>query len=176
MANTPASINLFKDKESPLVDKFTQWVLTVGRLIIILTEIIAISAFIYRFSLDERLSNLNSEIKQKQSHLSLLKNDENKYRNLQSRLSLASNFSNESSRVYNTFQEIIGLTPSEIKFINLNLTQNQINMTISILSTSSLKEFVNSLKSYEKIKSVNIENIENRPNSGIYVIISAQLK
>ena len=54
MENSPASINLVKKNEKSSVDKFINWTLSIGRLIVIITEIIAISAFLYRFSLDGR--------------------------------------------------------------------------------------------------------------------------
>lgn len=176
MGNAPASINLVKKKEAVLFDKFIDWALSIGRLIVITTEIIAITAFLYRFSLDEKLVRLHGEIKQKQFQLSLLKNDEENFRNLQDRLALASQFSEEGASVYKIFQDIVNFTPQEIKFNEMNLRKDRTTISINVISISSLTEFVNSLKTYPRIKSVSLDNIENRPDVGLYVAITALFK
>lgn len=173
MASTPAQINLFKNKEIPFFDKFINWTLNIGRLIVIATEIIAIAAFIYRFSLDERLSNLKSSIKQKQAFVALFKNDENKYRNLQDRLSLIAEFANKGNKTYKIFQDIIGFTPQDIKFNNLALTNDRIYINLNVVSTSSLSNFINKLKNYSGIKVVSIDNIENKALTGLVVSVTA---
>lgn len=173
MDNSPAPINLIKKKETAFFDKFINWTLSIGRLIIITTEIIAISAFLYRFSLDEKLVSLHGEIKQKQSQLSLLKKDEKDFRNLQDRLSLSSKFSEEGTRTYKTFQDIVGFTPEDLKFNELTLSKDEATIDINVKSIPSLTQFVNSLKSYPNIRSVSVDNIENTPTSGLSVAITA---
>ena len=92
MQKKPISINLLKQQTS-LVDRFIDWALTIGRLLVILTEIVALSAFIYRFSLDRQLIDLHSKITQEQAIANYLNNNEKKYRNLQDRLAIATNYS-----------------------------------------------------------------------------------
>lgn len=152
------------------------WALTVGRLIVIITEIVAVFAFIYRFSLDEKLVELHSNIKQKQVLLSLLKQDESKYRNVQDRVALASTFSEKSSKTSSVIRDIINLTPEGIKINDLILNKDRISMTIDATSLSGLSDFVNPLKDYPRIRSVSIDNIENRPSIGLLVNITAMLK
>lgn len=176
MEKTPASINLFKNKQIPFFDKFIDWALNIGRLIIIATEIIAMAAFIYRFSLDEKLSQLNSSIKQKQTFLSLLKNDENQYRDIQNRLALISDFSNKGSKVPKIFQDVINLTPDNIKFNKLSLANDNIKINLNTTSTSSLNRFVDSLKKYNAVKAISIDSIENKPQVGLVIAITALLK
>lgn len=176
MKNASASINLVKKKETVSFDKFSNWALSIGRLIIIVTQIIAISAFIYRFSLDQKLVSLHDEIEQKQKQLSLLKKDEENFRNLQDRLDLASNFSQEGTRVYNIFHDIVSFTPEDLKFNELTLKTDQTTIKINANSIPSLTQFVNSLKNYRNIGSVSVDNIENNPNTGLSVLITALFK
>lgn len=175
MPESLPSINLIKNK-IPFLDKFIDWALTVGRLIIIFTEVIAVAAFIYRFSLDEKLVDLHSSIKQKQAIVSLLKQDESKYRNLQDRLSLASTFAEKGNKTIKTFKDLISLTPQEIKFNTLTIDEEKISINANVNSRSSLKEFVDLLKSYPSITSVSIDNIENKPAIGLSINITTTLK
>lgn len=176
MLENSASINLAGNKQIPLFDKFMGWALTVGRLIVILTEIVAVAAFIYRFSLDERLVDLHSAIKQKQALVSLLKQDEDKYRNLQDRIALASTFSDRSTKNNKIIADIVGLMPPGIKINDLTLNKDRVNININITSILSLTNLIEPLKNYPNIKSLSIDNIENKPSIGISVGITAMLK
>lgn len=170
------SINLVKNKQAPLFDRFINWALTVGRLIVIITEVVAVAAFIYRFSLDDKLVNLHSDIKAKQNIVTVLKNDENKYRNLQDRIALASAFSQSSVKTTEIIGDIVNLIPPGVKINDLALNKDRINMSVNIGSVSSLTDFIDPLKNYPKIKSISIENIENKPSVGLSVDITATLK
>lgn len=176
MPNNLSSINLIKNKQIPLFDKFMNWALTVGRLIIILTEIVAVLAFIYRFSLDERLIDLHSAIKQKQAIISLLKQDENKYRNLQDRIALASDLSEKNTKTNKIVLDIISLIPQGVKINSLTFNKDRIMINSNINSVPSLTDFINLLKDYPDIKSVSIDNIENKPFIGLSVTVTTMLK
>lgn len=176
MPNNLSSINLIKNKQIPLFDKFMNWALTAGRLIVIITEVIAVAAFIYRFSLDERLIDLHSAIKNKQTLISLLKQDEDKYRNLQDRIALASNLSEKNTKTNKIILNIIGLIPQGVRLDSLTFNKDKIAINANANSVSSLTNFVNLLKDYPDIKSVSIDNIENKPFIGLSVIVTTMLK
>ena len=176
MPESLPSINLAKNKQLPFIDRFMNWALTAGRLIVIITEIVAVSAFIYRFSLDERLIDLHSAIKQKQTLISLLKNDENKYRNLQDRIAIAATFSEKSTKTNKITMDIIGLIPQGVRIDNLIFNKDRVTISINIKSVSSLTDFINPLKDYPNIKSISIDNIENKPSLGLSVTVTTMLK
>lgn len=176
MPESGHSINLVKNKQIPFIDKFMNWALTIGRLIVIITEVVAVIAFIYRFSLDEKLVELHSAIKQKQVLISLLRNDENKYRNLQTRLALASNSSEKIGRTNRILKDIIDLIPQGAKINDLTFNKDRINIDVNITSISSLTGLINSLKNYPEIKSINVDSIESKPSIGLLVSVIAMLK
>lgn len=176
MSNNLPSINLVKNKQVPLFDKFMNWTLTVGRLIVIMTEVVAVAAFVYRFSLDERLIDLHSAIKQKQNIISALKNDEDKYRNLQDRIAIASAFSEKATRDNLSIASIINLIPSQIKIDNLTWNKDRMKIDVDVVSISSLADFIDSLKNYPNTKAVSIDSLENKPLVGLSADITAVLK
>lgn len=175
MPNDLPSIN-FIDKQTPFLDRFMDWTLTIGRLIVIITEVIAVIAFIYRFSLDEKLVDLHSVIKQKQNIISVLKNDENKYRNLQDRIALAATFSEKANKSNQTITDIAGLIPKQARINNLILNKNQLNIDINVSSVFPLASLINSLKNYSGVKSISIDNIESKPSVGLSANITTMLK
>lgn len=175
MPNDLPSIN-FIDKQAPFLDRFMDWTLTIGRLIVIITEVIAVIAFIYRFSLDEKLIDLHSVIKQKQNIISVLKNDENKYRNLQDRIALAATFSEKANKSNQTITDIAGLLPKQARINNLILNKNQLNIDINVSSVFPLASLINSLKNYSGVKSISINSIESKPSVGLSASITTMLK
>src|SRR3990167_8384915 len=156
------SLNLLKDREEKFFDIFISWALTIGRLVVILTEIIALSAFIYRFTLDRQLIDLHSQIKQKGIIVSFLKNKEDTYRDLQGRLSITSAFSDSANRKVKILEDII---------------ENRISVDANFQFISSLKSFVDSLKTYQNVESISINKIDNRLSSAVITVnITADLK
>lgn len=170
------SINLAQNKQLSFIDRFMNWALTAGRLIVILTELVAVAAFVYRFSLDEKLVDLHTAIKQKQVIISLFKQNENKYRNLQGRIALAASASEKIAKTNKIIKDIINLVPQEARINELTLNKDRVNINVNIISISALNDFVDALKNYPDIKSINIENIENKPSVGLLVGITVILK
>jgi hypothetical protein len=176
MQNNQSSINLAKEKEISSFDSVVDWVLAIGRLIVIATEIIAVAAFIYRFSLDGRLVNLHSEIKNKQDIVSSQKNDEAKYRNLQSRITMAANLSTSAFKFNQNITDFVSLIPNQAIITNLSYDKNQVNISLDVSSVTLLADFINSLKNSNKINSISIDNIENKPSIGLSANITILIK
>lgn len=175
--NHHPSVNLLGNRQGSIFDKFIDWALTIGRLVVIITEVIALSAFLYRFTLDRQLIDLHSKIKQEEAIVGYLKNREETYRNLQDRLSVASTFSDSGEKKVKLFNNIVTLAPTGMTFNELILTENHVKIDANFQFVPSLTTFVNSLKNYSSIKSVSIEKIENKLSSAlINVSITANLK
>jgi len=171
-----ASINLLKGEGDNFLDRFIDWALTIGRLLVILTEIIALSSFIYRFTLDRQIIDLHSKIKQEEAVISFLQNEEKTYLNLQERLGVISTYSSKQQDKIKIFQDILRFAPQGMTFTDITVSENTVNIAANFQLSSSLKEFVNSLEDYEPIKNVSIGKIENRlSNAQIVAVISADL-
>jgi hypothetical protein len=179
MPNNFPSINLAKNKQISLFDKFIDWTLTVGRLIVIVTEIIAVTAFIYRFSLDDKLIRLRDLIKSKHTMISSMKDNESLYRNIQDRIALAAKFSIKAAKPNQTtkaIKDIVDAMPKQISIEKLDLNENQVKIGIGVVSVPSLSSFVESLRGHGGIKSVSIDDISNNPLSGLSVNITAMIE
>lgn len=167
MLKNPQGINLLKPKHKSLVDRFVDWALTVGRLLVILTEIVALSAFVYRFSLDRQLIDLHSKIKQEQAVITFLKEGEDSYRNLQDRLALAKTSSSQGKDKVKIFNDVLSLIPSGLSFTSFSVSEDRIKIDADVASVSSLSSFIESLKEYDRIETISLDKIENRPSQGV---------
>lgn len=167
MAKKSASINLIKIDKNQLTNQFVSWALTIGRVLIIVVEIIALTAFIYRFILDNQLRDTNSKIKQEQEILIAQEQKEANYRNLQDRLTLESSIVNQGKEKIKLFKDIIGLAPQGVSFTNFLYSNNEINIQLNTGSVFPLSIFVNSLRTYSLTDSISIDLVENRTASAV---------
>lgn len=177
MAKNLPSINLFKNRQKHTIDKIVNWTLSVGRVIIIITEAVALSAFLYRFSLDRELIDLNDKIEQRVAQLEGAKRNEEIFRNLQERLTLIDQFIKIGQDTVTILQSIIALAPLDVTINNISLLETTVKLDINAQSVASLTQFVNSLKAHQKVEGVSIERIENRTSTAtIGMGLTATLK
>lgn len=160
MAKFSASINLLENKNKTL-DLIISWALTIGRALVIVVELVALGAFLYRFSLDNQLQDLRTKIKQEQAIVAYQKDSESKYRNLQDRLTLISLVSKDSGKNLKTFKDIVALAPNGLTFKILDLSTEKAQMEASVNSVVVLSSFVDKLKAYPSVESISIDKIQN---------------
>lgn len=163
------SVNLAK-RQGKFLDTFIHWALTAGRAAVIVTEAIALSAFLYRFSLDRQIIDLHDKINQEQAIVKLLKHNEDTYRNLQSRLALISTLQKQTSDTSKIFFDILHLIPSDIAIDSINYSPDGVKFDIHARSLAALQSAIDNIKNYPRIKSVSIDKIENRISTGTIVV------
>src|SRR5713226_8720413 len=108
MGKDKTTINLLPKQGEGLVTQFLSWALTVGRLLIILTETLALGTFLYRFGLDMKIVDLHDQIKTNSFIVKSFAPAEKTYRTLQNRLSLAKKYDGMSDSMPTIFNNIIG--------------------------------------------------------------------
>lgn len=165
MQKNPA-INFLAPRKPSFLDRFLNWSLTIGRLVVIAVEVVALSAFIYRFSLDRQLIDLHSKIKQEQAIIEYYKPEEDKYRNLQERLSIAAEAANVGEKKITIYNDLNTFLPPDVTLTSINMTESDIKISVDVFSISSLSKVVNSVKEYKEVKKVSVDKIENNPATG----------
>ncbi|HSX09243.1 MAG TPA: PilN domain-containing protein [Candidatus Saccharimonadales bacterium] len=177
MAEKTTSINLLPQNSDGLMTQFFNWALSIGRLLIILVEILALSTFIYRFSLDMQLVNLHDKIKSESFILDNFQSAETTFVDLQTRLSTIQQYSELGTRTANVFNDITTLGKNKVTFKDLVVNTQSVTIEAQAPSASSLTEFVNKLKQDPLITSVSVDKVETSPsNAQITVVLIAKLK
>lgn len=171
------SINLLKKNQKSTIDKILDWALTIGRFVVILTEAIALSAFLYRFTLDRQLIDLHDQIEQKQTIIQLLKPNEDRYRNLQSRLQQAQTLGPQAEESVNIFENVTTIAPVGFTINKLTVTSRDIRIEASAQSVNALAEFVENLRAFDFINTVSLDKVQNKTSTAIITVgITASLK
>lgn len=169
------SINLIGEKGKTTYDVVLEWMLYIGRLLVILTETIALIVFASRFYLDRRLIDLNDEIKNNQTIVSYF-TQEQEYRKIEKKLAISKSNNSYSSTIYNLLEKILTKTDNQITIETLNLNKKTLTISAQAQSSALLNSLVQQLKTYPEIKTINVDKVENRTSNAVILItISAQL-
>lgn len=163
-------INLLPNRGDTMFVQFLNWALTIGRLLIILVETLALSVFLYRFSLDMQTQDLKDKIKVQRAIVQSFQSQEDTFRNLQSRLALAKEYDAASVNSPNILNEIIDKGRGHITFRNIYISNEVIRIEAQAPNALPLTEFVNSLKEYPSIAGVNIDKVENKTSSAEVIV------
>lgn len=177
MAKNSVSINLLKTPRNETIGQIINWALTIGRTLVITVELVALCAFIYRFSLDSQLQDLRTKIKDEQTIVGFLKQNENTFRNFQDTLSIASSASKTGKQNATIYKDILNFAPAEMTFKSVTFSTNKVNIQADVTSINALSEFINSLKAYPDTDSIALDKIENKTSSAlISVSVTVNLK
>jgi len=158
-----------EDWERTSFGKFLKWLLTVGRWIIITTELIVIMAFLSRFKLDRDLTNITEDIKQKQAIITSSTDLEKEFRLLQKRLITIETLNKNRYEANKVLSFLTELTPVGVQIDNLNLAKNEIALNANANSEFSLASFLSNLKNSPEIKTVNLYQVSSDSDRGLGV-------
>jgi hypothetical protein len=177
MAETVPSINLLPQKGESFVTQFLNWTLTIGRLLIIIVEMLALGTFLYRFDLDMKIVDLHDQIEAQSFIVANFEKSEENFRDIQDRLSLINRYDTIGSTTTSIFSDITSLGQGRITFRNLTVETEAAKIEAQAASTATLSQFVNDLKKHPSITGVSVDKVENSSSTSlISVSITATLK
>lgn len=175
--NSVPSINLLPQKGESFVTQFLNWTLTIGRLLIILVEMLALGTFLYRFDLDMKIVDLHDKIEAQSFIVANFSQSEETFRDIQDRLALAKKYDTVGSTTTNIFTSITQIGQGKITFRTLDVGTETAKIEAQATSTTKLTQFVNELKKHPSVTAVIIDKVENNTSSSqIIVSITATLK
>lgn len=172
-----ASINLLRGQNKGFGDKFLSWALTIGRLLVILTETTALLMFLYRFGIDRQLIDTHDKIKNNGFIVSHLTENEKMFRNVQDRLTLAKKIDAEATKSSMLFADFYSFTTRHVTVNLLTLSTDSVKIDVSSQSISALNAFITQLKQRPDVSIVSVEKVENKTSTAtIIVSVTAKLK
>lgn len=167
-AREPA-INLIgeEEMEHTPVGRIVTWAVTYGRYIMIGTEIIVLMAFISRFSLDRKLTDLNDEVSQKQAIIDANRDFETEFRTLQDALTTLQTILTvppTTTSALNTIQELL---PIDVYLETLDITNQRVVGDVVANTTAGFSQMVANLQAASLFSQVEIGDVKRSPTTGI---------
>lgn len=174
-AQNKLSINLLTQDEfsSSQTGKILLWALSVGRYIVVVTELIVIMSFLSRFKLDRDLTDLNEAIERQKAIIQSYGNLENQFKQTQNQLQ----FIRENTPVYgaDATLAILGRTlPSDVKVDELTLNTEGFSFTATALSMDSFTQFIKALFNQPEVADVILGTVDTK-DQGLIINFDAEV-
>jgi len=158
--------------EKTSIGRFIKWSLSIGRYIVIFTELIVVTALISRFKLDRDLSDLNEQIKQQQAIVSASSQFENEFRLLQNRLNKADTLSQNLDQPNILLRELGETIPLNVTLSNLNINNNEITFNAESLDETGIATLINKLEKSPNFGNINVGQISSSDKEKATILFS----
>ncbi len=157
-------INLLPREEflSSTAGRVFAWVLSTFRVIVIVTEILVMIAFLSRFWLDARNTDLNELIKQKQAVLASSLEFEKEFKDIQARLKVFNDYVGGEDLVSKTLSTITSTIPPDVILTSVTFSGKQIVIEGKVAIETSIQQFIVNLDSSEVFEEVLLQTIRTK--------------
>lgn len=170
------NINLIGKPKQAFRESFLKWSVNVGRIIIITTELIALSALFYRFTIDRKIIDLHDQIKRAEIFVKNQQVKENDYVSIQKRLENIKKTQAETEIKIALINDILAaISQGSFSSTNLTVNQNNININGFAFSIFQLNNFIENLKGNPNIVSISLDDVSS-VNEGIQFKLRIELK
>ncbi len=161
-------INLLQkeDFSATTAGRVLSWILSTFRIIVIVTEILVMLAFLSRFWLDAQNTDLNEQIKQKQAVLVASLPFEKDFKDTQARLKVFSDFAEEEGIIADSFATISSRLPPDILLSSIAYIEGGVEIQGFAVNEKSIQQFIVNLYDESSIEEVTLGkvafNLENQ--------------
>jgi len=160
------------------VGKVLRWALSIGRYIVIFTELVVIISFVTRFSLDRQVTDLNDSINQKKTVILSYGDLEKNVRRVQTVLQEYDQIKQQVN-ITEIFPELTRVLPKDTQLKELVIRPDQISFSGRTLTQNSLNLIINNIQLSQKFSNVSVDKIESeseKEGEGFIFVIRADTK
>lgn len=168
------AINLLPQEEfdTSIVGRVLKWAMSTFRLIVIITEMVVMGAFLSRFWLDAQNSDLANSIKVRVAQIQAQKDTEDQFRGLQNKLTVFKTIAS-SPKATDKIDLVASKLPQEVHLTNLSILDESASIKGVSGSEIGIAQFVANLKGEKTFKKVSLGSIsssEENPSLTVFTI------
>lgn len=170
-------INLLgtQDLEHTPWGRLVNWATTYGRYIMITTEIVVLLAFISRFSLDRKNTDLTEELQQKQAIIEANLGFERDIKSLQANLATAKTLMSDQAKPVELINSMETLIPADVFLTSLEISSTKLILAATAGSTAGFAQFLSNMQSTKLISNILLGEINRTASTGIEFQLSADI-
>lgn len=147
-----------------------KYLTTIGRYIIVFTELVVISAFISRFWLDRQNSDISETLRQQKAIIESTFEFEQEFLALQSRLNFIDLHYQNQPKYVDNIRSIASAIPNDVFFQQLTITPKTAQVSLYSYQEDSLVNTMVNLLLSPAIKIVDIQKIEKKSKDSKYFV------
>jgi Tfp pilus assembly protein PilN len=162
MPKNKSAINLLPQEEFDVsvIGRALKWAMGTFRIIVIVTEMIVMGAFLSRFWLDAQNSDLTAAIKIKSAQIVAQATIEKEFRDVQSKLNIAKQLA-PSTRPSQKVDAITSKLPPGVNLSSVSVEEDSAQVKGSSASEFGIAQFIANLKADPSFKNVDLGQINS---------------
>lgn len=164
-------INLLEKKDPGILEKLTFFGLNYLRYIIVLTQLVVIGVFFYRFQIDQRIIDLKDGVEQKKEIVKIVLPLINEAAKIDKRTTLINDAIVKQEGFSKMVDYFIDSFPETITLTNLEIKDQSIKIIGDASNAQHLQSFYAFLKKDNKFKTVNLQNIKKTITGYNFVLL-----
>lgn len=153
------SINLLSVKEAPIVDRVMYFFLNYLRYIIILTQLVVIAVFFYRFQIDQQIVDLKESVDQKKEIIQVVLPLLTEAERIDKRSAESIRIIKNQQKLTTMVQYFLSQFPASINLISLEISPDTLKATGSSSDARQLQAFYSILQKDNKFTTVELQNL-----------------
>ncbi|MFH2085549.1 MAG: PilN domain-containing protein [bacterium] len=172
------SINLLpRDEfESSTIGVVLEWSLVFGKWAVIITQLVVMGAFLYRFTLDRSLTDLRKAMAKQVTVIKSYEQVERDYVLLQKRVTQAKKALESEDVTLKAVSELMRITPSEVWFDRVSLSPDSMTLTAYAASLPGFGQFLTAVQSNPMFSGIRVGKLESSTAKGAQIQFDLSLK
>lgn len=153
-------INLLHRKKDKPLDRVIYFALNYLRYILVITQIIVIGVFFYRFKVDQQIIDLQDSINQKKEILQVSQSLIKEAKLVAYKLKQSENIIGDQRLFTGQIDYLLSVFPEKFYLKKMSISLNGISIVGNTSDADSIRLFLTRLKKEAKFKTVNLVNIK----------------
>jgi Tfp pilus assembly protein PilN len=160
-------INLLPQEEfsASTLGRILTWALSTFRIIVILTEVVVMLAFLSRFWLDARANDLNDEIRQKSAVISASADFEKQFRDIQNRLKIFDTVTGNVGTVSQYLEGLSSYIPIDVTLSSFQFSSGSLQLRGNSASEIGIAQFIANLQGSKIFTNIALSSIGTNPQN-----------
>lgn len=150
--------------EGSITGRILRWAMTTFRYIVIVTELVVMAAFLSRFWLDAKNSDLNDELKIKTAQILAQKDFEKDFRDLQNRLKIFQEISKDTASE-TLLNNVVKRMPTSVSLQSISYQPESIQVKGLATSELGIAQFLANLKEDPSFKGIQLGQLGASENN-----------
>lgn len=165
------SINLLpRDSfENSTLGVILEWSLIFGKWAVILTQLVVMTAFLYRFTLDRQLTDLRKAITKDITIIKSYEQVEREYVIAQKQVAKAKEVLSTQTLVMDTLSEIGKITPADVWFEKIGISKDSLTLTAYAGSLTGFGQFLTTIQQDPMFKKISLSRLETSSTAGAQI-------
>jgi len=166
--NRPINLLPQEEFDTSIIGRVLKWAMGTFRIIVIVTEMIVMAAFLSRFWLDAKNSDLNDAIKVKSAQITAQADFEKQFRNVQSKLNIFKSLA-QLPKPSDKAVLVTSKLPQDVILSTITVQESSLQVKGSSGSEIGIAQFISNLKTEKTFKSVELGQINSSEDSSVNI-------